>query len=145
MEIKSSEASETSFRWNLGKLRKAERMLKKGFAPAQVGRALRLSAAQIDALNVEAECEPIPQIESFAEWRKRKAEEMERQLVDLMSLHIGAAGQKSSNGLLDPETMGTVKDASTIAYLWLRKGNDSAKTRLSVDFALLANAIPAPF
>ena len=139
MEIKPSDALEVRSSWNLGKLGRAEKMLKKGFAPVQVGRELRLNVAEVEALAVEAEVEAVPMVETFADWRTRKKEEMTWLLATIASDHLTAV-HDSGKKLLDRKTMATVKDASAIAYLWLCKGEETAKHRMAVDFTVLANA-----
>jgi len=139
VEIKRSDTLEVRNSWNLGKLRWAEKMLKKGFAPVQVGRELRLNVAEVEALAVEAEVEAVPMVETFADWRTRKKEEMTQKLVIIADNHLTAI-HDSGQRLLDRKTMATVKDASAIAYLWLCKGEETAKHRMAVDFTVLANA-----
>ena len=132
-------ANEPQGVWNLAKLNKAKRLLEKGHTVAQVGSQLRLSVAQIEELQVDVEAEATAiQIEPYADWRKRQNENIERKLVGIVDKHLDAVAEDSS--LLDPETMGTVKNAAQIAHLWLRKGEEGGKAHVTVNINALANA-----
>lgn len=128
--------------WNLAKVKQCERLLKNGFTPQQVGSKLCLSQAQIEELAFDVESDGLAvQVETYADWRRRKTEEIERKVVGICDKHLGAVA--AYEGELYPETMGTVKDASQIAHLWLRKGEESGKSITHVNFQVLANAQPA--
>lgn len=121
--------------WNLAKLSRAQRMLEKGLSVKQVGSTLKLSPAQMEELETDAlDVVPKPELETHAEWRRRKSEEIERKLIGVAERHLDSLSEATS---LDSETMGTVRDASTIAHKWLRNGEDSVKT-MTINFQALA-------
>ena len=115
-------------------------MLKKGFSPAQVGTKLCLAPALIAELEVDAVNEEMPELESYDEWRRRKAQEIEKKIVAITENHLDAIAE--TPGELDPGRMGTVKDASTIAHKWLRNGEEGAKS-LTINFSALAQVRPS--
>lgn len=142
-EISAQETTENETPWNKAKVNIAERMLQEGFSVQQIGRELRLTQQQKDELSeLPMLSEAKPQIESFDEWKKRMSEEVEKTAVTLSHNHMKAVAKRThQDGYIDPETMGTVKDASAVSYLWLKKGTEGqTKSGMTIDFRVLANA-----
>jgi hypothetical protein len=139
-------AQTASSAWNVGKTRRAIRMLEKGMSPAQVGRELCLNVAEVEQLAIDAEdIEPAMEVEPFEVWKQRAAERITRKTVGMMERHLdGVELMTQEAGVLGPETMATVKDASAINYLWLKKGDEGTKSTVKVDFTVLANAQRPP-
>lgn len=144
MEENQEQIAECRGNWNLSKVMRAQRLLEKGHSPEQVGKKLNLTKAQVAELEVDAlDVEPKPEFESHVEWRKRKAEAIERKLVTISENHLDGV-MELSPGMLDPETSGTVKDISAIAHKWLRSGEEGGSKSLVINFQALAQVKPAP-
>lgn len=143
MEEDQEQIVESRGNWNLSKLARAQKMLEKGLSVAQVGKKLNLSNAQVAELEVDAlDVTPKPEFESHQEWRKRTGERIEKTLVGIVDNHLEAL--KLDSTLLDPETMGTVKDASAIAHKWLRSGEEGGSKSLVINFQALAQVKATP-
>ena len=127
--------------WDLAKLNHAKRLLKQGFSAQQVGRKLVLSQALINELDYDRANETAEQVESFADFRKRESEEVERLVVKIAKKNLASL---SEHELLGPESVGVAKDCSAMAYLWLRKDDTTNKAVTHVNLNILANAKQIP-
>lgn len=134
---------------NLGliipKLANAKRLLKLGFTAVQVGSRMKLSAEQVEALQVVVDdIELQPSNETHEQWRARMAKEMETLAVGIAGKQMRALDTRMlEHGVnLDKDSMGTIVDASAIAHKWLRSGEEGSKTTISLNFSALAQAAP---
>lgn len=115
-------------------------MLLKGQSPRQVGSTLNLSQSQIDELAMDlSDVDPQPELETHADWEKRKREELAKKFVGIAETQ---ADYLAETGVaLDPDSMGTLVDASAIAHKWLKAGEEGVKTQ-TINFRFLAEAKP---